>query len=211
LQLYALVPSLLVVGVGYASASTISDTLAARERDLTPSPVAEFPGSGGANAFRRFLASVALPRARVLAPTLRRTTYFGHSLGGLFGVHDLLAEDRLFDRHVISSPSLWWDNHALLRHELPEVAAGEAFFCIGGEETDEGRRREGAALPDGHRFKPHPTYLDMVDDVRRFVARLQARAGNDLRLQSLVLPDEYHVTSPPVALTRGLRWLFEGC
>jgi len=210
LQLPALVPSMLVVGVGYASASTISDTVSARVRDLTPSPVPEFPGSGGANAFRRFLRSTVLPRSRVVAPTLQHATYFGHSLGGLFGVHDLLAADRLFDRHIISSPSLWWDNHALLHDELPEVATGDAFFCIGGDETDEGRRREGAALPEEHPFKPKSTYLDMVDDLQRFLARLQARGDKGLRLASLVLPDEYHTTSAPVALTRGLRWLFEG-
>jgi len=210
LQLPAVVPSMLVVGVGYASASTVADTVSARQRDLTPSPVAQFPGSGGANAFRRFLRSTVLPRSRVVAPTLQHATYFGHSLGGLFGVHDLLAPDRLFDRHIISSPSLWWDNHALLHDELPEVATGDAFFCIGGDETDEGRRREGAVLPDGHAFKPPSTYLDMVDDLQRFFALLRARGAKRLRLASLVLPDEYHVTAAPVALTRGLRWLFEG-
>jgi predicted alpha/beta superfamily hydrolase len=35
-----------------------------------------------------------------------------------------MAEDPLFDRYVISSPSLWWDDHALLRQRsVPQAPA----------------------------------------------------------------------------------------
>ena len=208
MRLPALVPPLLVVGVGYPDASEIADTIAARTRDLTPTAVDGFPGSGGADAFRHVLRTIALPRARVLAPTVRGTTYFGHSLGGLFGASDLLSTDRLFDRHILSSPSLWWDRHALLQADIGELT-GEAFLCIGGDETDRGRRREAAALPDDHPFKPPMQHLDMVSDLRAFADRLQAHAGPGLRVHTAVFTGEYHATVPPVALTRGLRWFHE--
>ena len=206
MRLPELVPALLVVGVGYAAAVEIADTIPARTRDLTPTGVGAFPGSGGSAAFRELVRTAVMPQIQELAPSVRRTTYFGHSLGGLFGVHDLLSAERLFDRHIISSPSLWWDGHELLSAAIPQIA-GEAFLGIGGDETDEGRRREAAALADGHPFKPPPQHLDMVDDLRRFADRLMAGAGPDLRLETAVFEDEFHATVPPIVLTRGLRWL----
>ena len=206
MRLPAIVPPLLVVGVGYAAATGIGDTIAARTRDLTPTAVAAFPDSGGGPGFREFLRGEVLPRVGELAPTIGRTTYFGHSLGGLFGVHDLLAGDRLFDRHLLSSPSLWWDGHALLDADIGAMS-GEAYLCIGAEETDDGRRREAVALPDDHPFKPPAQHLDMVRDLELFADRLAAHAGPGLRVETAVFPDEFHATVPPVALTRGLRWL----
>jgi predicted alpha/beta superfamily hydrolase len=209
LRLHGLVPPMLVVGIGYANHSHIAETLDARARDLTPSPMTAFPGSGGGEAFRRFLRGSVIPRAQVLAPAAGRTTYFGHSLGGMFGAFDLVSADRLFDRHIISSPSLWWGKRELARRDLRPVT-GDAFFCIGANETDEGRRREGAGLPDGHPLKPVPNYLDMVADLVEFTDALSEQAGAGLRMTTLILPDEYHATAAPVALTRGLRWHFEG-
>jgi predicted alpha/beta superfamily hydrolase len=209
LQLHALVPPMLVVGIGYASASHVAQTLEARVRDLTPSPMTAFEGSGGGEAFRRFVRDSVLPRALAVAPGAEQTTYFGHSLGGLFGACDLVSGDRLFDRHIISSPSLWWGRRELMNRDLRQTT-GEAFFCIGGNETDEGRRQEGARLPEGHPLKPPPTHLDMVADFIQFTATLSEQAGSGLRMTSLILPDEYHATTSPVALTRGLRWHFEG-
>jgi hypothetical protein len=208
MRIPALVPPFVVVGIGYSSAATITDTIAARTRDFTPTAVAAFPGSGGAAPFRAFLRSRVLPRIGELVPSVGRTTYFGHSLGGLFGVHDLLAADRLFERHLISSPSLWWEEHALLDAELGPVS-GEAYVGIGSEETDDGRRREAAALPAGDFWKPPAQRLDMVSDLERFAERLARRAGPSLRLRTAIFPGEYHATAAPIALTRGLRWLHE--
>ena len=209
LQLHGILPSLLVAGVGYASASQLSETVAVRTRDLTPSPMSAFPGSGGADSFRRFLRNDVIPRARAVAPATRSATYFGHSLGGLFGTYDLVSGDKVFDRHIISSPSLWWGRRELTRRDLQHVT-GEAFFCIGADETDEGRRREGAGLPDGHHLKPVPNYLDMVADLMEFATTLSQQARAGLRMTTLVVPDEYHSTASPIALTHGLRWHFEG-
>ena len=174
MRIPALVPPVVVVGVGYPT-DDLDEILRRRTTDFTPTEVSGWPGSGGSARFRTMLREHVLPFVSSVAPTVRALTLFGHSLGGMFSVTDWMAEDRLFDRYVISSPSLWWDDHALLRTRVP-VPHAPAYLAIGSEETDAGRRREAAALPEGDRWKPPATYLDMVDDLLRFVAALRLEA-----------------------------------
>ncbi len=42
-------------------------------------------------------------------------TIIGQSLGGLFATEVLLKKPRLFNKYIIISPSLWWDNASLLK------------------------------------------------------------------------------------------------
>jgi uncharacterized protein len=215
MQLPALVPSMLVVGVGYPEAGTIADTIEVRTRDLTPTPSPAFPGSGHASRFLRFLQHEVLPLIGGEQPgATDDTLYFGHSLGGLLGVHDLLSEAPVFHHHIISSPSLWWDHHRIF-HELRSAGVhGErrrrdVFLGIGGDETDAGRRREAANLPVGHPGRPGRTRLDMVDDMLRFIHVLRESDHAGLRLDAAVFPGEYHSTVAPITLARGLRHVFE--
>ena len=200
MHLVALVPDLRVVGIGYAGAETIADTVSLRPRDLTPTASTHFPGSGGADQFLDFIRGTVLPESATGS-----TIFFGHSLGGLFGVHALLHRERVFDDYIISSPSLWWDDYVVFEREASPTAA-RVFFGIGGDETDEGRRRETAKLPAGDPFKAAPPYLDMVDDLDRFVTKLRTGAALDLAYE--VLPGEFHATVPGAVLTRGLRFVF---
>jgi hypothetical protein len=120
-----------------------------------------------------------------------------------------------FSHFILSSPSLFWDRYALFDREAEWSAAPpdrdlQAFFGIGGLETDEGRRLEGRDLPDGHPRKPPGTHLDMVDDLLRFTERLRARRLPGLDVAVEVYPDEYHATVPAVVLAHGLRRFFSG-
>jgi predicted alpha/beta superfamily hydrolase len=211
MQLPALLPDLLVVGIGYPTAATIADTITIRVRDLTPTSGHDLPGSGGAPAFLQFIRGELTPwLGRRFADALHRRIYFGHSLGGLFGVHALFAEPAAFDAFIISSPSLWWDHYVAGTQEeqwavTHDDLAVQTYFGIGAQETDEGRRIEATNLPDGHPFKPPATYLDMVDDLERFTSVLRERGYPHLALTAEVFPDEFHATVPPVVLSRGLR------
>lgn len=211
LQFPQLIPSMVVVGVGYPSAKTLGDTVQIRARDLTPTHSSLFGQSGHADAFAAFLNSELRPwigeRYGACAEDM---TYFGHSLGGLFGAHVLLTQPALFGRYILSSPSLWWDHYLIERTEqtFSEAAtdlSAQVFCAIGALETDEGRREEGRKLPETHPSKPPAIHLDMVADLERFVATLSGRRYPSLSVESLVLPNEYHVTAAPVALSRGLR------
>lgn len=211
MQIPALVPSLLVVGVGYPDARAVIDTVEIRTRDLTPTVSSRTVRSGGADAFIEFISTELRPwLAARFADSVDDITYFGHSLGGLFGVYTLLSAPATFDRYIVSSPSLWWDDEVIF--DIERAGAGQAlhsrvFFGIGSLETDLGRRLEGRNLPAGHPAKPPPVHLDMVADMHRFVSRLSSRNDPTLEITSTEIADEYHATVPGPVLTRALRHL----
>lgn len=214
MQIPALLPSMLVVAVGYPDTPTIGDTIAVRSRDLTPTPASWMPGSGGAGAFLAFLGTELFPWIAARAPrAMDQTIYFGHSLGGLFGTHVLLAEPSTFTGYVISSPSLWWNHHEPLAWEAVRAAdhddlAARAYFGIGALETDAGRRLEAANLPEGHMFKPVETKLDMVADLLEFIGAVRERRYPSLDIVGVdVFADEFHATVPGTVLSHGLRRL----
>jgi predicted alpha/beta superfamily hydrolase len=210
MQIPGLVPSLLVVGVGYPDAEAVIDTVEIRARDLTPTPSSRFPGSGHADAFIEFVSGELSPWIANRFPTAAGdVTYFGHSLGGLFGAYTLLTATSTFDRYICSSPSLWWDNEAIfdIERQRPESDRlnSEVFFGIGSLETDAGRRREAFNLADGHPAKPPAAHLDMVDDLGRFVDQLKERTDPTLRINNAEIEDEFHATVPAIVLNRALR------
>ena len=210
MQIPALVPPLLVVGVGYPGAESMIDTVEIRTRDLTPTPSQYFEGSGHADNFIEFIRSELGPWLSDRYPAATDdVTYFGHSLGGLFGAYTLLTNTTTFDRYILSSPSLWWDDDVIFDIERERADEGdlrsEVFFGIGSLETDPGRRLEAARLPVGHPAKPPSAHLDMVDDMGRFVAQLASRNDTTLQIASAEIADEYHATVPGAVLSRALR------
>jgi len=209
MQIPGLVPSLLVVGVGYPNATAVIDTVGIRARDLTPTPRSHLDGSGHAVDFVEFVSTELRPWLLERFPAAASDmTYFGHSLGGLFGAYALLTATSTFNRYILSSPSLWWDDEVIFDIERERASeAGlrsEVFFGIGSLETDAGRRLEAEGLPVGHPAKPPATSLDMVDDMRRFVAQLTARNDPTLKIGDVELADEFHATVPGIVLSRAL-------
>ena len=214
MQIPSLLPSMLVVGIGYPGADTVADTIDVRARDLTPTAWSAFPDSGGADRFLGFIRDTLFDWAAYRFPScLTSTVYFGHSLGGLFGVHTLLDERPTFSHSIISSPSLFWDHYVMFGKEqqrattTPDLRT-HAFFGIGALETDQGRRLEGQDLPPGHPRKPPATHLDMVDDLLRFTESLRSRRYTNFDMEVAVYPDEFHATVPGTVLSRGLRHFF---
>jgi len=210
MQVPAIVPSLLVVGVGYPDADTVIDAVEIRTRDLTPTASKYVKGSGHADAFIEFLCSELRPWLVDRYPAAADdVTYFGHSLGGLFGAYTLLTNTSTFDRYIVSSPSLWWDDEVIfdLERTLADGTnlSADVFFGIGTLETDAGRRLEAMNLPVGHPAKPPSAHLDMVDEMRRFVARLASRNDATLQIASVEVVDEFHATVPGIVLSRALR------
>lgn len=211
MQIPGLVPPMTVVAVGYPTAGALRDTAQIRIRDLTPTRSPSFEHSGGGGRFLRFIAEELRPRLVERIPrALDDVTFFGHSLGGLFGTHVLLTQPDLFDRYILSSPSLWWDGGQVFGIEETRARSiadlrTSAFFGIGQHETDAGRRAEAINLPAGHPFRPPAAHLDMVDDLRRFVAQLSDRRYPSLEIVTAEIDDEYHATVPGIVLSRALR------
>lgn len=220
LQLMRLVPPMLVVGVGYPDAVGLRDTIQIRARDLTHSAGELHPMSGGGERFAEFLNVQLRAWCEQRWPgATEHATFFGHSLGGLFGVNLVLSQPTAPDHHarfqaaIVSSASLWWNDHdtfAAAESLDPDLGLDVHVFAgIGAEETVSGRVRESAALPDSHPIKAtEADGLDMVDDLARFIDQLRRREDPSLRLDHVVLDDEFHVSVAPAVLARGLRAVF---
>jgi predicted alpha/beta superfamily hydrolase len=221
MQMVRHLPPLLVVGIGYRLGS-LGETAEIRARDLTPSDDRHFaapyetpPKMGGADAFLGFIRTELMPWvANRYDIDPADTTYFGDSLGGLFGTYVLLSQPDAFRRYAIGSPSLWWRSYATFKQEAAyaethDDLCAKVFFGIGGDETQEGRMREASRQPETEREMAAAIPLDMVADMTRFVDTLQARRYPSLELESSVFPGEFHATVPSVNLSRGLRYLFD--
>jgi len=116
----------IVVGVGYPT-NEPSELMRLRTRDLTPpTPLERIPQRpglppvnladyGGAEDFYRFLQEELLPivaEAYQTDPADR--TLYGHSWGGLFTLGVLFKHPEAFRNFVASSPSIWWNQRAVL-------------------------------------------------------------------------------------------------
>jgi predicted alpha/beta superfamily hydrolase len=94
-----------------------------RTRDLTPTkPSAkgatgapQFPTAGGADNFLKFIETELIPDVEKRYRVKPYRILAGHSLGGLFVVHAMVARPDVFNSYVAVSPSLQWDNQATLK------------------------------------------------------------------------------------------------
>ena len=106
-------PDLIVVGI------TNTD----RTRDLTPvkstakNPAGQlqFPTSGGADTFLKFIETELIPEIEKDYRVQPYRILAGHSLGGLFAIHTMISKPGVFNSFIAVSPSLQWENGETLR------------------------------------------------------------------------------------------------
>jgi predicted alpha/beta superfamily hydrolase len=204
LGLARLVPRAVIVGVGWQEGSAKA-VLRRRGEAYTPT-VGEFPErvaprslghqpSGGAPKFLAWLADELLPlvleRYRVRADD---RTFVGHSLSGLFGLHTLFNRPRTFQRYLLASPSIWWDDRVILQEEAAFAErdadlAARVFISVGADEEQ-------------------PGFFPMIANAQLLVSQLEARRYPSLDLSFQLLEGEIHYSTIPAAVSRGLRSLF---
>lgn len=212
MQLVNDLPHFILVGIDYKSKKS-NDSLSLRNRDLTPTndsiwmsgqkemfkifgdlPEAE---PGGAKKFLEFIDHKVKPLINEKYNVNNSDqTYCGFSLGGLFGLFTIFTSPASFNRYVIGSPSIWWDNKHILRveeeysknnKELPV----KIFMSIGDLE-EEG---------DSDIFK-------MVTNVKSLSKTLKKRNYEGLIMKTAILEDETHCSAVATTLNRGLRSVF---
>lgn len=103
------VPKSIVVGI-----ATVD-----RKRDFTfPTTIEKdktrFPTTGHSDQFIAFIEKELQPFIEKKYKTNDSKTIIGQSLGALLGTEILLKKPALFNKYVIVSPSLWWNNGSLL-------------------------------------------------------------------------------------------------
>ncbi|HSM03389.1 MAG TPA: alpha/beta hydrolase-fold protein [Longimicrobiales bacterium] len=192
MQIRGELPLFLLVGVGYGS---MEEARVTRARDLTPSHDStsticqQAGGCGGAERFLTFIEEDLLPFLGARFRLADDRTFYGASLGGLFGVYALLRDQGTFRRWVLGSPAVAFADFAVYDVRPKEgMSAGPAadavFVGVGGE--------EGAFV--GH--------------ARGLVDILEAR---DLARNVIldVFEGEHHMSVQPMVLARGMRTVFE--
>lgn len=217
-------PPFYVVGIGYDA--PYGEFLKKRTADLTPPASDTAAGTrgavdaaigsdrnGGADAFLAFLTKQLRQEIRSRYPETEggQSILFGHSLGGLFAAHSLLAQPNAFSTFLISSPSLWWDDFSIFG-KIPAFAVQLAaspseprvFVDVGGKEQD-----IPTSVPDGVNVSLEEARMQirtarMVDTARDFADALRKTGVTDLRHAMFV--DEDHVSVGPAAILHGLRF-----
>jgi uncharacterized protein len=214
----------LIVGVGYPSKDPAAP-MQLRLRDLTPetplSRIRNVPGPpppvaedyGGADAFYRFLTEELRPAiAKRYKVDAARQTLYGHSLGGLFTLGVLFQHPEAYQVYCASSPSIWWNQRALLKLEpafAKRVAAGEVsakvLVMIGALE-----QTPPAVPPPPYtaaQMKKLSKDARMVDNARELGGRLAAlKGGAGYQARFVEFTDEDHMSVVPASLSRSLAF-----
>lgn len=173
-----------------------------RTRDYTPVFVSDGgygreiqKVSGGGPEFIAVIEMEIIPLIDENYATLEGDrTLTGHSYGGLFTVWTMLTRPDLFRRTIAVSPSLWYDDHLMMRIEKQFAETHRslpvrAYLCVGSRERNSER--------------------SMVAGLERFSERLRSRRYAGLALESHVLADETHNSVYPRGISNGLRFVFQ--
>jgi predicted alpha/beta superfamily hydrolase len=200
------VPDALIVGIvraGLDSVSPSEGNVAGAERafDLTPTENSQEQRryereykrevrTGGAPAFLRVIKNELIPDIERRYRTNGDRTFIGYSLGGLFGVYALFQSPETFQRMILVSPSLWWDGNVSFKYEEAYAASSKSlplriFMSVGELESD-----------------------TMLGPIRRFETMLTERHYQGLDVTTRIFEGEQHLSTFPVAVTRGLTMVF---
>lgn len=187
-----------IIGIGYPGERPFDAER--RQRDLLPVP-------GGAERFLDMLAGEVLPAVEKLAPLdPARRSLAGHSYGGLFTLNALFTRAGLFETYVAGSPSIWWQDRAILAREEAFHRAGDAqrgrlLITVGGLEQEAGlstrpQRAERLAM------------ARMRDNAAEMAARLAA--SGRVACSFVEFPGENHVSVIPPMLSRAVAFALAG-
>ena len=185
------VPKSIVVGIANVD----------RRRDFTYPTTIEadkkrYTTSGKSEKFINFIEKELQPYIQNKYRTNSSKTIIGQSLGGLLATEILLKRPSLFDKYIIISPSLWWDNGSLLN--LQSEILQKTFY----KKTDIyiGVGKEGLGPSD----IPHV----MEVDANLLAEKLNNSKSESLKIYFDYLPQEDHATITHQAVFNALRLLY---
>lgn len=126
-----MIPETIVVGIANVD----------RKRDFTyPTSVKkdkkDFPTTGGSEAFINFIEMELQPFIEAIYLVNETKTIIGQSLGGLLATEILFKKPDLFDNYIIISPSLWWDEEALIDTDPVGYSSKKSIYVGVGEEGE---------------------------------------------------------------------------
>jgi len=172
---------------------------------------------GGLDDFLKTIETELKPRIALLAPTdPANQAITGGSLGGLAVLHALFVEPNAFRSFIIASPSIWWNNRAVLADEAnfaADVSAGRAsphvLLTIGSEESTPPKVIPSGWNIDHAALAAEYSKARMVENSRELAARLEAIHGSvGYVFEYAVFDKQLHSLSAWPTLGRGIPFAF---
>lgn len=192
-------PELIIVGISSEGGS--KEFNYNRARDYTPTYIDPeglpedvskmIPVSGGAEKFLGFIEKELIP---FIESKYRFTpgdrTLIGHSLGGLFVSYALISKPALFNRYVMISPALFWDNNFIIGKEK-EFFKREKSLDVKIYSTVGSLER--------------PAFLESW---QKFFGSIEIHNYERMKLKTEIAENETHYTIIPRIVTKGLINVF---
>ncbi len=126
-----IMPETIVVGISNIDRKKDFTYPSNSERDQK-----EFPTTGGSENFIKFIETELQPFITKNYKITTTKTLIGQSLGGLLATEILLKKPELFDNYIIVSPSLWWDDEALLDYKSKSYTTSKSIYVAVGKEGE---------------------------------------------------------------------------
>jgi len=183
---------IIIVAIGYPDDG---DHLTLRKRDLLPTAGGDDKvKTGRAGDFLDFISTELIPFVEDnYSVDTENSTLAGDSFGGLFALFVLFNKPQLFQRYIIGSPSIYWDNSVILKHEriysenFGDLTA-RVFLSVG----------ELEAIYE-------PEHAGMLSNAARLIELLSSRNYSNLKLTTHIFQNETHLSVIPATMSRGLR------
>jgi len=181
----------IIVALSYEKGSVGANS---RIRDFTPTVAKSWKQeTGNARAHMNFLRDTVMPfiEKNYRASKTNRT-FVGHSLGGLFGAYMLLTEPNLFSNYILGSPSVWFDDNAILKISSTQPQTKiKVYLSVGEHETP--------AFGEGQ---------DMVAGAVQLKDKIAADKNTDIEINFSIISGASHATAFPTTAIQGLHWVY---
>jgi predicted alpha/beta superfamily hydrolase len=185
------VPKSIVVGI-----ATVD-----RKRDFTfPTSIEgdkkRYPTTGHSDKFISFIEKELQPYIQAKYKTDANKMLIGQSLGGLLATEILIKKPSLFNKYIVISPSLWWDNASLLNQdsEIKENTfkqQTDVYIAVG---------KEGLT----------PTEIPRVMEVdaNLLTEKIKGFKNKNVKVYFDFLPQENHATIMHQAVSNSFKFLY---
>jgi len=187
------IQDIIVVGISYGQG--LEYRLEKRGRDLVPGSDTIFSEGENASGADNFIKFIQYELFSVINKNYRTnpdsSAIGGHSLGGLLNSYILFKQPELFNKYVIGSPTLTWNNKTIL------ILETEYF--------------------NKHKELNRTVYVyysslenkDYTNPIDEFIQNIQIHNYKGLRLVTKIFEGETHMSVPSVAITNGLKTIFK--
>ncbi len=184
------VPKSIIVGIANVD----------RRRDFTfPTSIKEdkekYPTTGHSDNFIAFIEKELQPYIERRYHANASKTLIGESLGGLLATEILLEKPALFNKYIIVSPSIWWNNGSILTEDSELLKNGfsqetEVYIGVGKE-----------GLTSTH----IPRVMEV--DANLLAEKIKNTKSKSVKVYFDYLPDENHATIMHQAVYNALKML----